>query len=205
MDCMENYNSAGRSLRRSKPLIRRDGSYIAASFTKTVAPDFHLGWIAAGRFSKSVAQLKSVSSLTESNLLSETLAHFLASGGYDHHLRTLRRRYARQLEETRGMIARFFPRGTQATRPDGGFLFWIELPGQVDSTLLFHRLLAEKICLMPGSLYTLSDRCKNSLRLSCCYPLDPRYTYAIERTGALACELSGIAPGMAEEPSSSTK
>lgn len=167
------------------------------SYTKTVAPDFHVGWIAAGRFAATLARLKSVSSLAESRLLSETLGHFLESGGYDHHLRTLRRRYAAQVDEARGIIARHFPQGTRATMPSGGFVFWVELPATVDTVDLFHRLLQEKICLTPGALYTLSDRCNNALRLSCCYPFDERYTYALKRTGALACEMCGIAAGIA--------
>lgn len=57
-----------------------------------------------------------------------------------------------------------------------------ELPGNVDSVELFHRLLQEKICLTPGALYTLSERCNNALRLSCCYPFDERYTWALKRT-----------------------
>ncbi|KQN63321.1 aminotransferase class I/II-fold pyridoxal phosphate-dependent enzyme [Erwinia sp. E602] len=167
-----------------------------ASFTKTVAPDYRVGWIAAGRFSDALARLKAVSSMSESRLLSETLGHFLESGGYDHHLRSLRRRYAAQLEEARGIIARHFPQGTRATRPSGGFVFWVELPGGVDCVALFHRLLQEKICLTPGALYTLGERCNNALRLSCCYPFDQRYTWALQRTGALACEMSGIAAGV---------
>lgn len=175
----------------------REGWVIyCTSFTKTLTPDFHIGWMAAGRFSESLARLKAVSSLAESRLLSETIGHFLASGGYDHHLRSLRRRYAAQLDEARGIIARHFPKGTRATLPSGGFVFWVELPGDVDSVALFHRLLLEKICLTPGALYTLSDRCRSALRLSCCYPFDERYTYALKRTGALACEMSGIAAGM---------
>ncbi|WP_158782251.1 PLP-dependent aminotransferase family protein [Pantoea sp. BAV 3049] len=166
------------------------------SFTKTVAPDFHVGWIAAGRFTEELARLKSVSSLAESRLLCETLGYFLESGGYDHHLRTLRRRYAAQLDEVRGLIARHFPKGTRATQPSAGFVFWVELPGDVDCVELFHRLLQEKICLTPGALYTLSDRGNSAMRLSCCYPIDERYTWALQRTGALACEMSGIAAGV---------
>ncbi len=174
----------------------RDGWVMyCSSFTKTLAPDFRLGWIAAGRFTAEIARLKAVSSMAEPALLSETLAQFLASGGYDHHLRSLRRRYAAQLDEARGLIARHFPRGTRATLPQGGFVFWVELPGTVDSVTLFHRLLQEKICVTPGELYTLSDRCHNALRLSCCYPFDERYCYALKRTGALACDMSGLAPG----------
>ncbi|MEW5291383.1 MULTISPECIES: PLP-dependent aminotransferase family protein [Erwinia] len=165
------------------------------SFTKTIAPDFHLGWMAGGRFHEKLARLKSVSSLAESRLLSETLGHFLESGGYDHHLRNLRRRYAAQMDEARGMIARHFPAGTRATQPSGGFVFWVELPGRLDCVALFHRLLQEKICLTPGALYTLSERGNSAMRLSCCYPFDDRYSWALKRTGALACEMSGIAAG----------
>ncbi|QTF07441.1 PLP-dependent aminotransferase family protein [Brenneria izadpanahii] len=166
-----------------------------SSFTKTLAPDFRIGWMAAGRFSATVARLKSVSSMAESALLSETLAQFLESGGYDHHLRSLRRRYAAQLDEARGLIARHFPQGTRATQPQGGFVFWLEMPGNVDGVALFHRLLQEKISVTPGALYTLSDRCQHAIRLSCCYPFDERYTHALKRAGALTCEMSGMAPG----------
>lgn len=168
-----------------------------SSFTKTLAPDFRVGWMAAGRFSAQIARLKAVSSMSESVLLSEALGHFLESGGYDHHLRSIRRRYITQMDEARGLIARHFPQGTRATLPQGGFVFWVELPGKVDAIELFHRLLQEKICVTPGALYTLSERCNNALRLSCCYPFNERYTWAIKRTGALACEMSGLPPGMA--------
>jgi len=161
-----------------------------------VAPDFRIGWTAAGRFHASIARLKAVSSMTESRLLSETLAEFLASGGYDHHLRSLRRRYAANLDAARGILARHFPQGTRATLPRGGFVFWVELPGEIDTVMLFTRLLQEQICVTPGALYTLSERYRHALRLSCCYPFDARYTRALARTGALACEMTGIAPAV---------
>lgn len=166
------------------------------SFTKTVAPDFRIGWIAAGRFHEAIARLKAVSSMAESRLLSETLAEFLASGGYDHHLRTLRRRYAANMDEARGLIARHFPQGTRATLPRGGFVFWVELPEQVNTVEMFHRLLKEQICVTPGALYSLSERYNHALRLSCCYPFDDRYSWALKRTGDVACELADLPPGL---------
>nr|WP_191091228.1 PLP-dependent aminotransferase family protein [Pantoea stewartii] len=168
------------------------------SFTKTVAPDFRVGWIAAGRFHDAIARLKAVSSMAESALLSETLAEFLANGGYDHHLRSLRRCYASNLDEARGLIAQHFPQGTQATLPRGGFVFWVELPGNVNTTEMFSRLLKEQICVTPGALYSLSERYNHALRLSCCYPFTDRYIRAIARVGAIACELAGLPPGRAQ-------
>lgn len=163
-----------------------------SSFTKTLAPDFRLGWIAGGRFAESLRKLKAVSSMSESALLSEALGIFLESGGYERHIRGLQRRYAHLVDEAQSLIARYFPSGTRATRPTGGFVFWIELPPQVDTVAMFHQLLSEQICLTPGSLYSPSGRYRNALRLSCCYPFNARYTHALMRVGELACAMSGL-------------
>lgn len=168
------------------------------SFTKTLAPDFRIGWIAGGRFADKLRKLKAVSSMTESSLLSQTLAVFLESGGYDHHLRSLRRRYEAQVDEARALIAQYFPRGTRSTRPMGGFVFWVDFPEGVDTVALFKQLIEEKICLTPGTLYSPSGRYSNGLRLSCCYPFDVRYTAALARLGQRACEMSGLPPGLAQ-------
>lgn len=167
----------------------RDGWVIVcASFTKTLAPDFRIGWIDGGRFSQDIRQLKFVSSIAEPATLAEAVAAFLESGGYDHHLRGLRRRYAHQIETLRGQIAESFPAGTRATVPGGGFLIWVELPPPFDSSDLFYRALHERISIAPGSIFSPSGRYRNALRLSCCYPLDTRHLAAIARVGELAGE-----------------
>ena len=190
----------GGALSPAVKAFDRDGWVLfCSSFTKTLAPDFRVGWICGGRFHEALRKLKAVSSMSESQLLSETLATFLESGGYDHHLRNLRKRYAAQVDEARALIARHFPRGTLATQPAGGFVFWVEFPPGVDSVALFHQLLEEQICLTPGTLYSPSGRYRNALRLSCCYPFNARYTQALARLGARACEMSGLPPGIAQD------
>jgi len=107
------------------PLIE-DGLYAEIQFSDALSPA--VGWIAGGRFADKLRKLKAVSSMTESSLLSQTLAVFLESGGYDHHLRSLRRRYEAQVDEARALIAQYFPQGTRSTRPMGGFVFWVDFP-----------------------------------------------------------------------------
>ncbi len=167
-----------------------------SSFTKTLAPDFRVGWIDGGRFTEDLHKLKAVSSMAESTLLSETLALFLKSGGYDHHLRSLRRRYAQQVQQAQQLITRHFPYGTKVTQPAGGFVFWVEFPDSVDTVALFHQMLKEQICLTPGTLYSPSGRYRHAFRLSCCYPFNQRYTEALARLGAVACDISGLPAGM---------
>ena len=164
---------------------------VCASYTKTLAPDYRIGWLEAGRFAETVCKLKFSSTVAESLLLGETVGAFLESGGYDHHMRALRRRYAAQVDAVRGLIARHFPAGTRATQPAGGFLLWLELPASVDSLALFHAALAERIVIIPGLLYSTGARYRHCLRLSCCYPLDERAGAALRRLGELACALAG--------------
>lgn len=164
---------------------------VCASYTKTLAPDYRIGWLEAGRFAETVRKLKFSSTVAESLLLGETVGAFLESGGYDHHMRALRRRYAAQVDAVRGLIARHFPAGTRATQPAGGFLLWLELPASVDSLALFHAALAERIVIIPGLLYSTGARYRHCLRLSCCYPLDERAGAALRRLGELACALAG--------------
>ncbi|WP_420888588.1 PLP-dependent aminotransferase family protein [Chromobacterium amazonense] len=161
---------------------------VCASYTKTLAPDFRIGWMEGGRFDAALRKLKFASSVAQPAVLAETLGAFLESGGYDHHLRTLKRRYAAHVEKVRGLIARHFPAGTRATQPQGGFLIWLELPEGCDSVALFHAAMAEKISLIPGPLSSPGGRYRNAMRLSCCYPLDERYLTALVRVGQLACE-----------------
>ncbi|WP_036664917.1 PLP-dependent aminotransferase family protein [Paludibacterium yongneupense] len=166
---------------------------VCASYTKTLAPDYRIGWLEAGRFGETVRQLKFASSIAESALLTEAVGLFLESGGYDHHLRGLRRRYARQLDRVRGLIASRFPPGTRATQPAGGFLLWLELPERIDTLQLFHAALAEGIVIMPGVLYSSGARFRHCLRLSCCHELDARFMGAIGRLGELASALHAAA------------
>lgn len=159
------------------------------SFTKTLAPDFRIGWMSGGRFNQRLRRIKSLSSMCEPAVLTETLGLFLESGGYDQHLRTLRKRYAFQVQEARGLIARYFPEGTRATQPCGGFVIWVELPEGVNGVELFHAALAEYISLNPGVLFSPNARYANAFRLSCCYPFNERYSGAIKRVGELAAEM----------------
>lgn len=160
-----------------------------ASYTKTLAPDFRIGWIAAGRFQEQILKLKFLSSVSESTLLSDAIALFLENGGYEHHLRKIRRLYAEQIAVIRGIIARDFPVGTRATEPTGGFILWLELPETIDSLELAQLALTEHILCIPGQLYSTNQRYRHCLRLSCCFELTEAYSRGLSRLGELAGQL----------------
>ncbi|SMF24616.1 aminotransferase-like domain-containing protein [Pseudogulbenkiania subflava] len=165
----------------------RDGwVLLCSSYSKTLVPGFRIGWIAPGRYLKEVTRLKVASTLGQPRLLEETVAEYLESGGYDHHLRSLRRHFMSQMERLRGMVASHFPAGTRATSPSGGCLLWVELPSATDTQQLFRAALAERITVAPGTIYSAKGRYRHCLRLSCCYPWSDAFERALVRVGELA-------------------
>ena len=160
-----------------------------ASYTKTLAPDFRIGWIAPGRFLEPIRRLKFLTSVAESTLLSEAIAKFLENGGYERHLRHVRRLYAMQIDHIRNLIADHFPAGTKASLPTGGFILWLELPETINSLELAQRAMQEHIVCIPGQLYSSNRRYQHCLRLTCCFEMNEQYATGLRRLGQLAHEL----------------
>lgn len=158
---------------RPKPLKAwdRDGRVmLCSSFGKTLAPSFRVGWTAPGRYLERVRRLKFTNTMGTPVVLQKTLAEFLRDGGYDHHLRSLRRAYHQQLHLFAQMMQRNFPEGTRYSRPQGGNVIWVEFPAKIDTLRLYREALKHRINTAPGALFSVKDRYNNCLRMSCGLP-----------------------------------
>lgn len=176
-------------------LDRRGNTIYCSSFSKTVAPGYRIGWVAAGRHLPRILEAKAAFTLCGSVLPQAAFAEFLASGGYDGHLRRIRRVFATNIEMMTRTIDRSFPEGTRVSRPAGGFVLWLELPQQVKTRQLFQRALDEGICFAPGEVFSASGRFANYLRLSCGHSWDARIERGVMRLGELAAEALGRGRG----------
>jgi DNA-binding transcriptional MocR family regulator len=160
-----------------------------SSFSKTLAPGYRVGWIAPGRWLADVQRLKSVFSLATASPTQLAVAEFLTSGGYDRHLRALRRTYAAQLGHARAAVARWFPPGTKVSRPEGGYFLWVELPEGVDGLAVHQQALRKGISVAPGTLFTNGDRYRRFVRISAAFWSD-EIRDALRTLGAIACGLA---------------
>src|SRR5215470_3318182 len=86
----------------------------------------------AGRYAQAVSRQKLASSLASSIPTQIALANYLERGGYDKHLRKLRQTLEKQQRVFAQGIGHYFPEGTRATRPAGGYFVWVGLPPGVD-------------------------------------------------------------------------
>jgi DNA-binding transcriptional MocR family regulator len=156
-----------------------------SSFSKDLAPGYRVGWVAPGRFKTQVERLKHSSTLANATLPQLAIAEFLQNGSYDHHLRQLRKAYARQVQDITQAIGEFFPSGTRVTRPAGGFMVWVELPESVDSIKLYRQALSREIGIVPGPIFSTTQRYNHCIRLNCGYPWSRDIEQALAVLGAL--------------------
>lgn len=178
--------------RRPPSLLALDGQGLVlhvSSFSKTVAPGYRVGWVRPGRFHDAVLRLKVSTSLASPRPTQLALEEYLASGRYGRHLRRLRRAFQLQVATCSAQVHRWFPEGTRISRPRGGFVLWVELPGGADALELFRRALPRGIGVAPGPIFTSQDKYRSCLRLNCGHPWSPRIEAAVKTLGELAREV----------------
>jgi len=136
------------------------------SVSKTLAPGYRVGWVAPGKFKEKVLRMKLYHSISGTAITQEVIAGFLETGRYENHLRKLRQTLHSNLLKYSAAIAGYFPEGTMASRPQGGFVLWVELPKAIDTMQLYEKAIARKISFAPGRIFTQQDQYHNCMRLN---------------------------------------
>jgi DNA-binding transcriptional MocR family regulator len=168
----------------------RDGLVmLCSSFSKTIAPGYRVGYVAPGRFREKVERLKFAHTVATPTLPQMAIADFLENGGYDHHLRRLRRNLASQVVRVSDAICAAFPQGTRISNPQGGFVLWVEMPPGKSALELFTRALAQDISIAPGPIFSAKQRFSSSLRVSCGYPWSEVIERSIATLGKIAHDI----------------
>jgi DNA-binding transcriptional MocR family regulator len=161
----------------AKAFDRQGNVLLCSSFSKVLAPGFRVGWMHAGRFQAEVERVKFINTVATASLGQLALGEYLESGGYDRYLARLRIAFAEQVRMVSHAAAKYFPPGTRITRPDAGYLLWVELPKKVDAVALFRAALDERISIVPGTIFSSTGRFRNCIRISCGY----RWSDVIDR------------------------
>jgi DNA-binding transcriptional MocR family regulator len=171
-----------------------------SSFSKSLAPGYRVGWVAAGRHATAVQRLKLMTTLSAATPSQQALSEYLAQGGYDRHLRQLRRSLAQQQGMALAAVARHFPRGTRVAQPEGGYFLWVELPPQVDALQLHRQALRQGISLAPGQIFSADRRFANCVRINYGHPAQSRLESALATVGALASAMAPAPPAPKKLP-----
>lgn len=162
-----------------------------SSCSKTLSPGLRVGWAVAGRYQAKVEQLKWVINQTTATAPQLTVAAFLSNGGYDRHLRQLRRAYQSQTLRMTQAICDYFPPETRVTHPKGGHVLWVELPEECDTLKLYETALEHQISIAPGMIFSPSGGYNNCFRLNCGMPWSDEIDQAMQTLGKLIRQQMG--------------
>ncbi len=181
----------GQRPRPLKAFDAHDTVILCGSFAKTISPALRVGFACAGQFTQTMIVQKAARSSGVSALAEETLALYLASGNYERHLRRVRREYHTLTAQYTQAVLAHFPAGTRVSQPAGGFILWVQLPGDLDSRLLQGRALKQNISVAPGPLFSSSHRdYVEFIRLNCAIPWNAQSQKAVAALGNIITELA---------------
>jgi len=156
---------------------------LCSSFSKTLAPGLRIGWVAPGRYHDRVLHMKYIGTGSTATLPQYAVAEFIRQGYYLPHLRRMRQIYQRNYETFSCWVRHYFPCGICMSRPQGGFLMWIELPEVFDAVRLNAELREASLQVAAGSLFSATGKYRNCLRLNYALPLNEQTEQAIAQLG----------------------
>ncbi|MEM8350309.1 PLP-dependent aminotransferase family protein [Morganella morganii] len=155
---------------------------LCSGFSKTIAPGVRIGWVHSQHYMRKITSLKYTSSMGSQVLPQAAISELLSNGGYDAHLRRLRRELAAQVQNIRRVVLREFPPGTTVTEPEGGYVLWVTMPeGSLNVRELFLNARAEGIGIAPGHIFATDSRYDRCFRLNAGFGCDKDVEDAIAR------------------------
>ncbi len=156
---------------------------LCSSFSKTLAPGLRVGWIVPGRYLDRALHMKYIVTGSTGTFAQMAVAEFIRNGNYHRHLRRMRQQYQRNLEVFTCRVRQYFPCGICVSRPQGGFMMWVELPENIDVVPVCCALREKNIHIAVGSLLSASGKYRNCLRLNYALPVDDAIEAALRKTG----------------------
>jgi DNA-binding transcriptional MocR family regulator len=154
-----------------------------SSLSKSLAPGYRIGWVIPGKFTEKVTQLKMIHSISTNTLSQVAMADFLSKGRYEYHLKKLRKALHTQCLKYLQGIMQYFPEDTKVSRPQGGFVLWIELNKKINAYKVCTEALKHNISVAPGQIFSSCSCYKNYLRISYGKPWNEDVEYGLMMLG----------------------
>ena len=185
----------GRHRPRTCKSFDKDGWVLyCSSLSKSLAPGYRIGWALPGRFTQEVVRTKMMHTVSGTTITQQAVAHFLSIGRYEYHLRKLRKALHTQCLRYLQGILQYFPPDIKVSRPQGGFVLWVELDRQLNAYRLYQEALKHNVSVAPGQLFSAQGQFGNCLRISYARPWDAEVEAGLKLVGKLVTAHTRIKP-----------
>lgn len=151
---------------------------LCSSFSKSLSRDLRVGWISGGRWHEKITRMKLVTQLSSNHANQQGIASFMAEGLFLSHLKRQRKVLQNNRDHLMNQLLQWNCE-LKFSLPEGGLALWVELPEQIDTLAHYNELLELDIVITPGTLFSISGRYANCMRLSYCHTWDERRVSAL--------------------------
>jgi 2-aminoadipate transaminase len=137
------------------------------TFSKTLVPDFRLGWMRANEeFIKVFQSMKENVDLQSSKFFQYVVANMLEKGSLDVHVKTLIASYKLKRDAMHKAFQDEFGDILEYEIPKGGMFFWIQFPQHIDTMKLFEYAIQEGVAYVPGAVFYKGQASSSSARIN---------------------------------------
>lgn len=178
--------------RTCKSFDKKGWVMLCSSISKSLAPGYRVGWCIPGRFKDQIINIKMIHTITSATPTQAAIAHFFETGRYDLHMRNLRKALYTQCLRYMQAISTHFPAGTKISRPQGGYVLWVELDKSINAFELYQAAIVKKISIAPGQIFSTDARFTNFIRISFGIPYDDKIEQSFSILGELIKALNKI-------------
>lgn len=151
-----------------------------SSFSKTLGPVFRVGWVHAGLFSEHIQHLQLMQTLSVNPLIQNALSEYLSHRYYEKHLKTLRKNLNRLKLQYFHFFKENLPENCCIEYFPSGYFLWITLPKNMNSHVIYNKLILQKISVAPSSLFTRNSL-SNQIRVNCSFEISENIQYALDQ------------------------
>ncbi|MGA8138776.1 PLP-dependent aminotransferase family protein [Pseudomonas sp. MWU12-2345] len=143
---------------------------VFSTFDKIIGSEAPYGYLLCRRHGPALHRLFLDRAFRLSPIRQKAIAKLFSSRRIDQHLVVLRAMLLDRMKRLQGLLHEHGDGQLRMMVPDGGATFWLEAARPVDMRRVFERLLARRIVIAPGEIFSLQGAWRHYLRLS--YTID---------------------------------
>jgi 2-aminoadipate transaminase len=173
-----------------------DDVIYSSSFTKTVAPGIRTGYLVLPeRLTGDLARLSENTLIGPNTFAEAALDQYCRAGRFEPNVERATATLKRRRDAMEAGLREHFPEGARWTTPEGGYFYWVDLPGELDTGELLAEAGRRGVPYVGGADFCAGGGGRSSLRLAFSAVRPEQISEGVARLGALLTE--ALAPATA--------
>lgn len=149
-----------------RELLDPDRLIVYSTFEKTIGPEAPYGYVLSRQLTLKLQRHFLLRAFRLSPIRQKAIARLYGNGRIDQHLLVLRRLLRESAASTTQLMRDRLGDCLQWVEPEGGATVWARSSRQADLREVFQRLLARRIVIAPGELFSIQGLYGQHLRLT---------------------------------------